>query len=122
LKNIYKCEICDESFDDRDECMNHEELCNPTTTYTCNKCGKTETWGNKDEEAWIYLETWHNIHLGRMGYGSGLDGSDVNFELCDNCLCEFIRTFIHKESIYNSGSNYYYEIEEYEDIENMTSE
>lgn len=61
----------------------------------------------RDDVEGHYREGWHYIHLGRMGYGSNLDGCDANFKLCDKCLCEFVQTFVHKENIYNSGSNSY---------------
>lgn len=108
MKIKWYCEKCNSEFDHKQECIQHEEKCNPVVTHVCSKCGKTESYGSEDEDAWLKDEGWHKISLGRMGYGSSLDGSDVNFELCDECLCDYISTFAHKEDIYNSGSNCYY--------------
>jgi hypothetical protein len=105
MKSKWICEICEEEFDSQEECLKHEKECNPEISRTCHKCGKTESWHMHDSEAWINEEMWHHVNLGRPGYGSGLDGSDVVFELCDKCLCEFISTFVHRKKIYNSGSN-----------------
>jgi hypothetical protein len=105
MKVIWQCEKCKEEFYDKQECINHEKKCNYEEIHICARCGKEELL--KCE----YLqESWHQINLGRMGYGSALDGNDVDFEICDNCLCEIIDEFKYKEDIYNSGSNtnYYY--------------
>lgn len=101
------CEKCGEEFDNEQYCLQHERNCNPVVIHTCAKCGKQESWGINEDIYRYEQESWHPINLGKMGYGSGLDGCDVDFELCDNCLCEIIDTFKHKENIYNSGSNFY---------------
>lgn len=78
------------------------------TVFTCDKCGKETEYTTKDEYSvdfdFAANECWE-IRLGRAGYGSGLDGCDVNFDLCDDCLIEFVNTFKHKNVVWNSGSN-----------------
>jgi hypothetical protein len=117
MRKVFYCEVCDDEFDSELECSQHEVTCNPTEIFTCDKCGSVTKWNRKDFHAFVYESQCHNIHLGRAGYGSSLDGSDVNFSLCDDCLCAFIGTFKNKESIYNSGSNQYYEDDYDEDLE-----
>ena len=69
----------------------------------CIKCGKNKWQDIRNDD--IYSEKWHNINLGKMGYGSYLDGYYVNFELCDKCLVEIIDSFIYKDNIYKTGNN-----------------
>lgn len=107
MKEIYVCEKCFEEFDNFDECIEHEESCDKLNIFICDKCGKKIKWRNCDIDAFIMKNQCHYINLGRMGYGSGLDGCDVNFKLCDQCLRELIYTFKFKDNIYNSGSNCY---------------
>jgi hypothetical protein len=109
MKSVWICEKCGAEFSNEQECIQHELQCDQEVIHICSKCGKEESWKMNDDEFGFRQEGWHEIYLGRMGYGSGLDGSDVNFELCDKCLCEFINTFEHKNDIYNSGSNFYLE-------------
>lgn len=109
LKTKYFCETCGEEFNTEKGCIRHEKECDPIEYHTCTKCGESKSWTKRNDGQGHYIEGWHKIYLGRQGYGSNLDGSDVNFELCDQCLCEYIETFIHKEDIYNSGSNSYYD-------------
>lgn len=114
MKQKWVCEKCGEEFEDKQECLDHEKNCNPIEIHTCAKCGKQESWGINEDVYGYLREGWHHINLGRMGYGSSLDGCDVEFELCDQCLNDVIETFKHKENIYNSGSNFYLD-DEYED-------
>jgi hypothetical protein len=71
----------------------------PIKMFVCDKCGQVIT----------FSERCHHINLGRPGYGSGLDGCDVEFNLCDDCLIAFINTFTveGQEKVHNSGSNAY---------------
>jgi len=105
MKTKWLCEKCDEEFYNEQECIQHELECDPFEYHFCYKCGKNESWTKSNDGQGHKKESWHKIWLGRMGWGSSLDGCDVNFELCDECLCEFIKGFKHKEYIYDSGSN-----------------
>ncbi|GAA0347748.1 hypothetical protein GCM10008931_43800 [Oceanobacillus oncorhynchi subsp. oncorhynchi] len=104
LKTVtYECEKCSQQFSNINEAESHEDECN--TVFKCDCCGKemdlsNDTYGTKNEGC-------HEINLGRMGYGSGLDGSDVNFNLCDECLINLVNSFPleAQAKIYNSGSN-----------------
>ncbi len=109
MKQKWVCEVCGEFFNSQEECLTHEMICGMDFIHKCAKCGKQDTVNRDDLMA---NEGWHSIDLGRMGYGSGLDGCDVNFEVCDSCFCEWVDNFIHKDDIYNTGSNYYYNGEE----------
>lgn len=109
MRSIYYCDSCNDEFSSYDECEKHELDCGKTIKKWCYKCGKTHEWNTKDDWAFTYNEEWHYIGLGRQGYGSSLDGSDVNFEICDDCLYEYIGSFTveGREKIHNSGSNAY---------------
>jgi hypothetical protein len=101
------CEKCDLEFDIEIDCQEHEEHCGKSNIIKCSKCGNEEDIAD-DEHGWK-SEGWYHIDLGRPGYGSGLDGSDVEFTLCDDCLIGFIQTFTPEgqEKVFNSGCNTY---------------
>lgn len=106
----YNCEICESTFSSESDCATHEENCRPhIESFTCDKCGETEEWEKNDDWAEINHEGCHYINLGQMGYGSGLDGSIVKFQICDKCLIEFVKSFTleGQEKILNSGSSHY---------------
>lgn len=77
--------------------------------FQCDKCGKEveiDITGNTyiDE---LHKDGYWSIDLGRPGYGSCFDGCDLKFDVCDDCLKEWIDSFKYKNRIYNSGSNMY---------------
>ncbi len=109
MKTLYVCEKCGKTFDTLEEYNQHEVNCNIVNIFTCDKCGKTIQWKQNDPHAFALQNKCHNINLGILGYGSKLDGSNVNFNLCDDCLVSFIDTFIHKDKIYYSGVFCYYD-------------
>ena len=39
---------------------------------------------------------WWEINLGRAGYGSKLDGCEIKFTLCDDCLLDVINVLCPK--------------------------
>ena len=55
----------------------------------CNKCGKevphTEEWNPEFDN----FQSFDII----FGYGSELDGTEQDFDLCDSCMVEFIKSF-----------------------------
>jgi len=80
-----------------------------TISHYCNKCGKEESYSENDINDLIKKARWHKLDLGRMGYGSSMDGSDIEFEICDSCLKAFIMSFENPDSVTCSGSNCYSE-------------
>lgn len=91
------------------------------TLFQCDKCGSEIRYSNERADGegnnfngsdLVKKNRCWSIRMGRAGYGSKLDGSEVNFDICDDCLVDFVRTFKYKERIYKSGSNYYYDDEE----------
>ena len=110
----YKCEICGEYFKDEQVCLEHENNCGKTIIHNCSKCGKKESYDSKSNETFIIENQWHNFDLGKLGYGSKLDGCHIDFEICDDCLVDLIDSFTESksESIYSSESgftsSYYY--------------
>ncbi len=111
---VYVCEKCEKEFNLPIGCLEHEEHCNTLHTFICDKCGKVMQWYDSDINAEEIKNQCHYINLGRLGYGSDLDGCDVNFNLCDECLCQFINTFINKNKIIYSGTNLYGDVNPYE--------
>lgn len=109
MRQKYICEVCGEEFNTSQQCTRHEKNCNPLSEHYCYKCGKKESWKIKDQDAWVKEEAWHRFNNGRAGYGSRLDGSDIEFELCDNCLYHYVNSFEKPDLIHNSGSNCYYD-------------
>jgi len=54
---------------------------------TCNKCGKTV---EGDHIAYASdIETWTH----EFGYGSRFDTDKLEFELCDECVESFLKSF-----------------------------
>lgn len=104
----YQCEICEHVFTSLTDYEKHESLCDPKESFTCDKCGKKKEWSKNSDNKYSHLQQCHYIELGRLGYGSGLDGCDVNFRICDECLIEFIDSFTleGQEKVLNSGSNW----------------
>lgn len=101
------CEQCNESFDNEHHAKVHEENCSLLNTFKCDKC--SEEVDLSDDQYGFIENSCHQLDLGRMGYGSGLDGSEVQLNICDNCLIDLVDTF-HieaRERIHNSGSNVY---------------
>lgn len=80
------------------------------TIFICDKCGKEIEYAPKGNYGENGTHGCWNIYLGRAGYDSKLDGSEINFDLCDDCLYDFIHTFNEegRERVLNSGSNTWY--------------
>ncbi len=49
----------------------------------CFKCGKVLKHGYDSEEIWYFVNQ-------RGGYGSQLDGSQVDIKVCDFCMMKFL--------------------------------
>jgi len=121
-KQQYICEKCDKEFNSQRECERHEENCQVIHNFLCDKCGKIIKYvldmdGMNGDNINLYWnsEECHHINLGRPGYGSGLDGCEVDFNLCDDCLRELIDSFTieGQEKVINSGSNQYLSSEDW---------
>lgn len=67
-------------------------------TKNCDRCGSAP---NKTP---INRKKIHRINLGRMEYGSELDGCIVGFYLCDTCVSRWVDSLSQsaKDKIYNS--------------------
>lgn len=82
-----------------------EEVPMKIIKHTCYKCGKEEilpscadySLGDCSDEVFIAINRWHAVNAGEPGYGSKLDSSILNFELCDNCLLKIIEQFKLKD-------------------------
>lgn len=114
-KEKFYCERCNGEFNSKYECEEHEKNCGVTKKFVCDKCGKVTEYlkgtPRNADECFLQcnIEGCHTINLGRPGYGSKLDGCDVEFNLCDDCLVELIESFTleGQANIHNSGSNTY---------------
>ena len=71
-----------------------EEVKEIPKSITCNKCGKrSELSGSKHERDWeLNLYQYFYCHF---GYGSKFDMDTWEFDLCEKCLIDFIRTLKH---------------------------
>jgi len=118
-KAQYVCEKCEKEFNSERECGDHEKNCQVIHRFLCDKCGKTIEYcldiESDNFNTYWNSEECHRIDLGRPGYGSGLDGCEVNFNLCDDCLIELINSFTieGREKVINSGSNQYLSSEDW---------
>lgn len=59
---------------------------------TCNKCGKSISLMGTELEREFQANAFQTIHLG-FKYGSKFELEHWKFELCEDCLGEFIATF-----------------------------
>lgn len=68
------------------------------TSITCNKCGKTteSSKGNKLDIFQEYLFQSFSLHF---GYGSKFDEETWKFDICEDCLEQFVNTFAIKPEI-----------------------
>lgn len=73
-----------------DYCLDCKRTENFEFNFVCNKCGKSEGFSKDD---FIKKDCWHSIYVGQGGYGSKMDGMNIEFALCDDCLYEFTETF-----------------------------
>lgn len=107
MKQKFICEVCLESFDSNEECLQHEILCKGQT-FQCDKCGKVETWRHVDVNSLEKQNSCHAISLGYAEHGSYFDGCYIKFNLCDDCLRALIESFTleGQEKVFNSGANH----------------
>lgn len=64
-------------------------------TIVCNKCGKNiqlDEWVATEGSEEPFFTDYQSFEL-LFGYGSKYDGLKMKFDLCDNCVSEFIETF-----------------------------
>jgi hypothetical protein len=61
---------------------------------TCNKCGKSEKLTGDEWQS----NTFHSINL-HFGYGSKFDMDIWKFDVCEDCLVEFVKSFKHEPEI-----------------------
>ena len=65
---------------------------------TCNKCGCTKPVNEDSLEGIAASQEYQSFNL-HFGYGSKFDDQVWEFDLCDNCLEEFVGTFAIKPEI-----------------------
>jgi len=78
-----------------------------TVFHKCYMCGKDESLppepnfsnSNSCLNELYHINRWHDISVKRPGYGSALDGLNINFELCDECLEHLINSLYLKQLI-----------------------
>jgi len=101
----YICEKCKMSFPTKEKCLEHERNCCTTVEHYCAKTGKREIIDLRKDDAWAKENQWHKVRLGVMGYGSVMDGYNIEFELSDKALYEFIQSFEKPNLVLETGSN-----------------
>jgi hypothetical protein len=58
----------------------------------CNKCGKDLNYS--------FHECYSGSHVWIVsGYGSRHDGTDMDFDLCCDCVDELLRSLLHKADV-----------------------
>lgn len=104
IDRVYKCKKCGEEFTSYGECFMHMQKHIDDISCKCSKCGKELKYNpmHTDND---YPDTncIHEIDLGVQGYGSSLDGCNVKFILCDECLTNVIKSLDEsvQEEIFN---------------------
>lgn len=58
--------------------------------FQCDKCGEVIEYALDD---WPRENACWSFDAGEASYGSKLDGSLVKFDLCDDCLYDFVKSF-----------------------------
>ena len=103
----WKCEKCERVFVNRYECMVHEESCGVKKKFTCGKCGKTTEYSSDPTgNEWMLDNQCHLLKTGvSVGYGSKLDGCNIEIPLCDDCLFKMVESLTTeaKLKIYESS-------------------
>lgn len=88
--------------------MKHHESVAATVTnlelvsITCNKCGKT-TELSKDEQKKLVQENLFQTFSLNFGYASKFDEETWEFEICEDCLEQFVNTFAIKPDVKIEG-------------------
>ena len=63
-------------------------------TVTCNKCGQSVSLKGPGDERDYKTNEFHAFNIA-FGYPSKFDEERWKFDLCENCLVEFIKSFKH---------------------------
>ena len=71
-----------------------EKLKEIPKSITCNKCGNSAVLVGTEVEREIESNAFQTIHL-NFNYGSKFDLEHWRFELCEDCLDEFVKSFKH---------------------------
>jgi hypothetical protein len=71
-----------------------ENTLEETIICSCDRCGKEDKFNKQSKESWLDFKEneWHNIKIPTSGYGSILDGCKIEFDLCDQCLFEIVKS------------------------------
>ncbi len=108
MKKLFICEKCNKEFINEGECLEHELNCKNETIFTCHKCGELTKWSN-DNPSSLKANQCHNIDLGLIGYGSKLENYNIDINLCDNCIVQFIETLKIKDGVFTNNKYCYKE-------------
>ncbi|WP_042348774.1 hypothetical protein [Bacillus massiliigorillae] len=65
---------------------------------TCNKCGKTTVLNGDEFERQIKAEGFQTIEC-EFGYGSKYDCEKWTFDICQECLLEFTKSFKYPHEV-----------------------
>lgn len=69
-----------------------DKLVKELKSITCNKCGNTKELNGEDYEKMWKSESFQSLTL-HFGYGSKFDMEEWKFDVCEECLEEFVDSF-----------------------------
>lgn len=69
---------------------------------TCNMCGKEVELIDGQHAQNMYKENDHHNFEGQFRFGSPLDGDIYKFDLCEECLLKFFKSFKIQPDITNA--------------------
>lgn len=120
VNSVFICERCNMVFDTVAECVAHEEVCGAEIEFACQCCGDTYTWVESDPQAFAIKNSCHTIDLGVLGYGTESDGSNVELNVCDYCLVNWVGRFKIKPQFLQEEDDYIQRMSEaYKEVELM---
>lgn len=77
-----------------------EEVNQVPKSIACNKCGKRSELSGSKHERELELNLYQYFYC-NFGYGSKFDTDSWEFDLCEKCLVDFIKTFKHLPEDYD---------------------
>lgn len=90
---FFECRNCGACFDTELECKKHQIKCHEVQTFICDKCGGGFAFHGEGKNQ------NHQIDIGEQNGDCRLSGMDAKFNICDNCLADFVQSFVKVRGI-----------------------